>query len=464
MLLIVPVALSLTLNALTPAFGDDAALYHLSEVRWVADFGTVPGLANLHGRFGFNSALAPLAGLLSTGVGLAIGRQMANALVVLVAAVFALDGWTWRTASRVPGTPVYQAAAACGFLALAWSTSLSSPQADVAGAAVTLAAGCALWRWLAGESAGPSALTVLLAVSLAAQLKLSYAPYAAVGAAVVLAIQSWRNRRPWPVILVVLLATVVPYFCRSYLLSGYPLYPLPAAGLPVDWAVPVSAVRLERAWVLSWARQPGVPYARVFADAAWLRSWWPMALRHPSFLWPGSLCLLGCVAAFPAAFLGPRPSIRRLGAMTLALLPPVLGVVAWLLSAPDPRFVEGTLWTLGATLLALGARLTTGRRWWLQGVGAATGALFVALGVTSAGRLAGVALRCPNYVPPAARCQRRLTQSGLVVYVPVTTYAPGDAPLPNTVSDRFDPGLQSRGRTLRDGFRTTNPHPTFGPE
>jgi hypothetical protein len=42
----------------------------------------------------------------------------------------------------------------------------------------------------------------------------------------------------------------------------------------------------------------------------------------------------------------------------------------------------------------------------------------------------------------------------LRVWVPTDTYVTGDAALPCTVPDRFDPALEMRGKTLRDGFRT----------
>jgi hypothetical protein len=57
LIILVPVLLVASWNALTSAITcNDITGYHLQAVRWVAEFGSVPGLANLHGRLGFNSA------------------------------------------------------------------------------------------------------------------------------------------------------------------------------------------------------------------------------------------------------------------------------------------------------------------------------------------------------------------------------------------------------------------------
>jgi len=45
----------LLLNA-GPTMMDDTESYHIQAVKWINEYGTVPGIANLHERFGFNSS------------------------------------------------------------------------------------------------------------------------------------------------------------------------------------------------------------------------------------------------------------------------------------------------------------------------------------------------------------------------------------------------------------------------
>src|SRR5260221_7529409 len=48
-------ALILVMNA-GPTQMDDTDSYHIQMVKWIQEYGTVPGIANLHERFGFNSS------------------------------------------------------------------------------------------------------------------------------------------------------------------------------------------------------------------------------------------------------------------------------------------------------------------------------------------------------------------------------------------------------------------------
>lgn len=48
-----------------PVTMDDTSSYHIQMVKWIQEFGSVPGIANLHMRFGFNSSWFSSIGLLS---------------------------------------------------------------------------------------------------------------------------------------------------------------------------------------------------------------------------------------------------------------------------------------------------------------------------------------------------------------------------------------------------------------
>lgn len=43
----------------------DTSLYHVQAIRWIEEYGVVPGLGNLHNRFVYNSAFMPLQALFS---------------------------------------------------------------------------------------------------------------------------------------------------------------------------------------------------------------------------------------------------------------------------------------------------------------------------------------------------------------------------------------------------------------
>jgi hypothetical protein len=65
--------------------------------------------------------------------------------------------------------------------------------------------------------------------------------------------------------------------------------------------------------------------------------------------------------------------------------------------------------------------------------------------------------RLPNILKPQIQLSARSTDSGLTVWIPKNGYAPGDAQLIATPSDRFNSLLELRGSNLRDGFRIGPP-------
>src|SRR5690606_29625386 len=59
--------LILILNA-GPTMMDDTESYHIQLVKWIKEYGTVPGLVHLHERFGFNSSwFISIAGFIPSG-------------------------------------------------------------------------------------------------------------------------------------------------------------------------------------------------------------------------------------------------------------------------------------------------------------------------------------------------------------------------------------------------------------
>lgn len=61
---IVVIGLIMSFTIKSPEFVD-TYLYHIQAIRWIEEYGVVPGLGNLHNRFAYNSAFLPLQALFS---------------------------------------------------------------------------------------------------------------------------------------------------------------------------------------------------------------------------------------------------------------------------------------------------------------------------------------------------------------------------------------------------------------
>src|SRR6185503_10426523 len=75
-------ALILVMNA-GPTQMDDTDSYHIQMVKWIQEYGTVPGIANLHERFGFNSSWFSSIALFSFSSKTTGGFTIMNSIISL---------------------------------------------------------------------------------------------------------------------------------------------------------------------------------------------------------------------------------------------------------------------------------------------------------------------------------------------------------------------------------------------
>ncbi len=447
-----------------PVANYDLGLYHLQSVRWAHAFPVVRGLGNLHGRLGYNSAFFLFAAMLDVGPwagrvyllanGFLLGALAAQA-AVSVGRVLRQEG-----GSRRP-YDLFNAVLLAPLLATASAGTVASLATDLPVFVLTLVVTGLLLRLLGpGEApAGREGAFVLgaIAVLSAAGLtvKLSFAPMGAAVALVAAGVWLWggeaRSRRGRTRALAVAaacgLALVVPWMVRGILLTGYVAFPSTLGAVAVPWRVPRSLAINESRMICSWSRRPDLFWTEVLGRWTWLRTWvWKLPGDVSTAL---ELALAATVVALGAG--GERPSRRRGGAaLWWALLPPSVSVVVWFVTAPNPRFIQGSLWALAAVGVALAVvRVQPEAGGEAAGSRLAVAALWMALFLFVS------PLRQPILVPPAATgglhslpqasVAVRTTSTGLQVNVPVGGDQCWNAPLPCT--PYFHPEL----RLLEDG-------------
>ena len=463
LILFVPCLFFAALNALTNGFCHDTLLYHLAAVRWVAEFGSVPGLANLHGRLGFNSALHPLAGLFGGPFGIAVSREFVNPVIVLCTCAVLLQGIRLNRKEFFTQGSVYAALLLPLILGQLFSVCLSSPQPDVAGVAIAILVTWHLREVIFDTDAPPDAeqssfIRCLMASSLVVMLKLSYAALGLGAAALVTLIILIRRRRFMAIFVPVLLVFVcsIPWVCRGYITSGYPLYPSELGAIHFDWMVPHWKASSERKWVLSWARDPTRDADAVLANNDWFRPW--LATTFGDSLVRKSL-LLGAAGLILSLISAPwRWRIGSFFRCCCLIAPILLSLGFWFLTAPDPRFAGATIWTVAADIAFLPFACLVSVRLLLRVLTTVLIAGFIGLELREgAVRLATEHEQFPNFVGGTSELVPRLTYSGLAVWVPVTGDLTGPWKIPAAPANSFNPRLELRGKTLRDGFRI-NPY------
>lgn len=451
-------------RAMSPLGDYDAALYHLSTLRWISSFPIVPGLGNLHGRLAFNSSYYLYMALLNVGPWADRLYSLAPGMLLLAAGLH-IPFSVLRLIQRDTAPQAHDLVRVALIPLYLWQIyfAINRTSADVPVVILGIVLFVELSRLVldggGGRQGSLSAFMILFLAAAMISLKLSAAAFA--GSAVLVATialfiggRANHERMPWTWLLVPPILALVTWSCRGVALSGYPAYPSSFAAVDVDWRIPAESVREEARWVMSWARAPGQQPDEVLDDWEWLRPWGRRMLREGLFVFvvPSILSLL-----FGLAAIARLRQARRLPFATLALVPPVASLIFWFLTAPDLRFIGAAPWlmTAGATVLALDIYGWAGSRrsaLWILAVSVA-----VAFGMyLTSEKLVDPGSEEGFYPLPTAVVEAVTLPSGLTVNVPVGTDLCWDAPLPCSPYPPPELRLRVHG-ALASGFTVAPP-------
>lgn len=407
-------------SATGPSVGNDYALYHEQVVMWSNAHAIVPGLANLHGRFGFNNAVFLYVALTNTTPFGAIGSHIAGSF--LIVNVLLLTAYSVRRLLRGERAP----SVLFGVLMLpivshtAATFHLRTPTNDLPPIVLGMVAGVLVWRLIEGRGTVFTALAVVMMTGAGAVSKLSYAGLGAAAALLAYALIVVRARRVpvrltvWAGAFAALIVGV--WLLRGVLLSGYPLYPTTAFAADVDWRVSCAAAQTDAEGVYVFSRYAlGDDGAFITAGWGWLPTWalWVLQDRFNVVL---------PLAIFLVCFVGWLVLVHRPARDLLFLLVPVTALVFWFIAAPNPRFAVSSFWLLanGAVVLVLRSLVEENRR------AVAVIALGLALILSAPQWRTFTVYGGGFHAPPPVDVAPLATDSGLVVNVPVTRL--GDNP------------------------------------
>jgi hypothetical protein len=324
----------------------DEGLYYLQTIKWLRQFPLTIGLANLHGRLGFNSQDFVLLAALPGSGSPWVARSVLSGLIV-ASFVQRMDGLRDATPWR-PEVFWYAALAPLAFV--------TNPVHELSGPDFLCLALIAYWILLAlqvtpGADGSTTDYALLVTIgAFAATVKLSALPV--LGLTLAGAVWAWNSGWIQKRVLGLCALLFGVWLLRGLLLSGCALYPVRQSCMFVlPWSVRPEQVTWHSMAIQSWARRPEVfDYHAVLGNWDWLRPWFSTALDEPilRFAAAGAMAyLLSCMG-----FMGRGWGRRRAYGLGGFLA----GCIAWwFFSAPDVRFGAGFLicfGLLGFSLLA----------------------------------------------------------------------------------------------------------------
>lgn len=340
----------------------DEGLYYSQFIRWTQTYAVVPGLANLHDRFGFNSSWHVLAALFNFS-GLA-GQDVnqVNGVLYVLTSLYLFGGFRADGAvnaaqahSGVGGRAPLSRILKLGLLVLInmpWVGiyNFIAPAADLV---VFYLLSVVIVVWLEHLERGehlldsPGAVLTWIVPAYLLTVKLSALPVLLLSAMLCCtALRQKRYRAASGLVLAGLLL-VTPWLVRNVILSGYLLFPFEGLNLfAFDWEVPAAKVRQTREAIEAF----GYLRNKVSATVVHTR------LDRLRFLFRHNirsydLVLLLAVPLSPFLAWWRRHILPRGWVGLFVFI--WIGIVFWFIQAPDPRFGYGYLAALGVLVLGL---------------------------------------------------------------------------------------------------------------
>lgn len=377
----------------------DSGLYHYQLVRWANEYPVVPGLANLSPNYGLNPASLLFVALVNTGPWAGRCEHVGNGLLLWALFAQVVLGFSRLCGRGFGNTAAYNALLLAPALFVLYSKEVSSPRTDFPPGIVILVVGWLLLALLEREDPAPagrraSVIVITVLCALAACLKISAAFFTL--PAWVLALAAWWIReRPAPRALLVTVSASVAlssvlvgaWIGRHVVLSGYPFFPSPHFGVPVEWAVPEDRAQ----WFLDTVVRHGQGHLAIWVHEPVQRSplkWYAPLIKTPFQSWndiegwewvrpwlfslpitsPNEVVIPMLLAGAAWLVIAWR-RLRRgaaagpIGEAAWILAPAVIGIGLWFVLKPVPRFAYGMTWALAA------ASVPTALRVWMPSGG-----------------------------------------------------------------------------------------------
>lgn len=311
----------------------DTGLYHAQAIRWVEDYGVVPGLGNLHMRRAYNSAFMPLQALFSLSWIAGQSLHTLNGFFCLAALVYVFSTVRLWGEKSLQISDLLKCVMAVHVVQKAYD--ISSSGTDIEAMLLILYI-FIKWsefrenRWEDGALYGWLCLVSVYA----ATVKLSAACVAVLAFYPLYLFVKKKNGRAVLAHVAAGLAILAPWLIRNVLISGYLVYPY--AGLDLfhpDWKMDKAVLAEDSLDIRMFAR--GIRSAAEYDDSliGWAPRW---------FLSQGTgeriAIVVGAVCIPMAVYLLVKSLRKKAYGLTALLFAAVVNLIFWFFSAPHMRY------------------------------------------------------------------------------------------------------------------------------
>ena len=335
----------------------DTTLYHASAIRWIEEYGVVPGLANLQSRYGYNSAEFAHNALYSFKWYTGRSLHCTTGFLAMVSAHLLYDKELF-TGRRTIQSVDFVRIGLLYYLGVLFAQMVSPASDYVANLLIfdilILMLGRVKDRTLPADYYVLISLLAIYGIT----VKVSLAPMVLICLIPFVYYIIKKDVRSILFCIVSGLVIAMPYFIRGYILSGWILYPstLIKLGNP-DWQVPIGEAQYDAKEISMWGR--GITDATKWSEVTltnWIPSWFA-ALDTVEKVLITAVITSAVVLVAIEIRLGLSKNRRGLQRYNILLELPIawimlLGVVTWFVGAPLVRYGLG--FVLSFPLLVVG--------------------------------------------------------------------------------------------------------------
>jgi hypothetical protein len=324
-LITVILIVTLLLSVITPQLYD-TYLYHINSIQWNENYKVVPGLANLHDRFGFNSSVFVISAAFSFNFIYEQSLFIINSLSFLFFFI-----WILKNIIEINNFKSVFLLLFIYYFTNQYLLDISSPGTDLLPNIFIsyLLINILLFK----EYLKKKWLVFLILPMFCITLKLSTLPIIILSLIVIFRKNNTYLDKIKKTLLFGVLF-VLPWIIRNIILSGYLLFPVASIDIfNFDWKVPIENVKLTKDWIYSWARIPFEDSKKVLNMNffEWFDIWWDkLLLVNKRFL---ILAMLS-----PFIFLINSLLKKNGKGKLIPIGIAFIIMLLWLFTAPDIRF------------------------------------------------------------------------------------------------------------------------------
>ena len=438
-----------------PTMMDDTESYHIQSIKWIQEYGTVPGLVNLHERFGFNSSWFSSTALFSFSPKTSGGFTALNGVLSMW-----LCYWCISKYNQFQKENNSQAAVAILMIFITTLVVWPLLRGNAATTNYDFITTCIVLilftEIFLSKEDSPSIEWIIWPVYLCTVRVINFPLLLLSLFALFYFIKRKRIKFLFlPVAYCLLL--IVPFLIRNIMIAGYPFYPATYFDLvTVDWK-PDPQITERLLEYIKYYNRVSTTYMEIGQTKAlganWMGTWFSHLFFFDKLLVVSGLA--GILATIAKLFSGKHHRDNK-SILLMAVI--IVGLICWFFISPDPRFVYGIL-LFGIVLFAYHFLSIIKNTTLLKTASRVMIILMIAGSVFYFISKSWKQKEYRNWIMPVQLPQppvKEIAVDGIIFYMPEKINNNWNARCYSTNLPclyKIDPRLKTRGKNIRSGFR-----------